>query len=113
MTRKPLVYIAAKYRGTEIHNIRRAIVTARHIRRRMPVVTLIPHLSGLEDLVMPESQEYWLAETMDQMLCCDAVYRMEGDSEGADAEVATAMTHGIPVFFDVFELEKWVKTWSR
>lgn len=39
---------------------------------------------------------------------CDALYRMEGDSPGADREVEFANMHNIPVFFDIDDLNEWL-----
>ena len=35
---------------------------------------------------------------------CDAVLRIEGESQGADLDVAYAQELGLPIFFDVSEL---------
>lgn len=38
--------------------------------------------------------------------CCDAVLRLAGESEGADAEVALAKELGIPVYYSVDNMPK-------
>jgi hypothetical protein len=38
------------------------------------------------------------------VLRCDALLRLPGESQGADAEVELAKKHGIPVFYSIEEL---------
>lgn len=111
MRRKPLVYVAGPYRVPDpVTNTRRAITAGKAVRDWVGAVPFIPHLSLLEDLVASETPEYYLAATMDQLRCCDAVYRFTSDySLGSDAEEAEAITLGIPVFKSLAPLAEWVK----
>lgn len=110
---KPLVYVAAPYRGEIPRNVRLAVVTGGMLRDSLGIVDIVPHRSMLDDMYAPKADQYWLDTTMDLMRECDAVYRMQGASVGADAEVAEAGRLGIPVFYDVAGLRKWVEIWKE
>ena len=96
--RPPLVYVAGPFsKGDVMLNIRAAMNTTRTLIDRGFVV-FCPHLSGFQHLVDPRSYDEWLAYDLKVILCCDAVYRMPGESPGADKEVVFAVSHGIPVY---------------
>ena len=63
----------------------------------------IPHLSHYVHLHPECTFEYeeYLKNDMAWLEVSDAVFRMPGESNGADAEVAKAKELGIPVFYDV------------
>lgn len=110
---KPLVYVASAYRGNIPRNVRLAVVTGGILRDSLGIVDIVPHRSMLDDMYSPRSDQYWLDTTMDLMRECDAVYRMPGASEGADAEVKEAERLGIPVFTDLGGLKTWVTEWKE
>jgi hypothetical protein len=110
---KPQVYVAGPFRGTEALNARRAIVVGQHLRDTLGVVVRVPHLSILEDMIRPRHPDYWLESTMDEMRCCDAVYRISGKSAGSDAECTEADRLGIPVFTDARDLKQWADNWKE
>lgn len=114
MVRKPLIYICAPYRIPDpVSNTHDAIRTAFVIRDLLGAVPLTPHLSLFEDFHTSKTPEYWLDATMDQMRCCDAVYRFNMKfSAGADAEEAEAKRLGIPVFKTLPKLATWVQQWK-
>jgi hypothetical protein len=58
--------------------------------------------------VSPRPVEFWYAYDLAVMVRCDAVYRIAGDSTGADREVAFASDRSIPVFHDLDALYRWV-----
>jgi hypothetical protein len=49
----------------------------------------------------------WLAVDLEIVSRCDAVYRLRGESPGADKEVAHAESLGIPVFRLIDRLLAW------
>jgi hypothetical protein len=113
MHAKPWVYIAGPYRRPNCAiNASRAICVGHELRSMLGVVVIVPHLSILEDMICPEDDQYWLDVTMDMMRGCDAVFRMPGESEGSDAEVAEATRLGIPVFTHRAALAEWTQNWS-
>lgn len=114
MNRKPLVYVAGPYRKPEpVINTHKAIRAARDLRDTCGVVPLVPHLTLLEHMVMPElDDDYWLAAMMDVLRGSDAMYRLPGFSTGTDAEECEAERLGIPVFYDRQSLKSWAESWT-
>jgi hypothetical protein len=115
LRRKPQVYVCGPYRiPSPTTNTHRAVEAGRIVRDLVGAVPSIPHLSLMEDAILPETDQYWLNATLDQMRCCDAVYRFTQDySVGADAEVAEAERIGLPVFTTLPTLTSWVKQWEQ
>lgn len=106
--RKPLVYVAGPYSSDPVGNTRRAIEVGMDLWESHLVDVIIPHLTMLADLVRPMPYLKWLAFDQSLLVRCDAVLRLEGESNGADAEVALAAEYGIPVFEHVADLFGWV-----
>ncbi len=52
------------------------------------------------------SHEEWMEQDLFWLSKCDALIRLPGESPGADVEVEYAKQHGIPVFTDIYELQK-------
>lgn len=57
-----------------------------------------PHSSGLWEREREIAYDDWLAHDFSVIDRCDAVYRIPGESRGADAEVEYAKSKGIPVY---------------
>lgn len=114
MRRKPWVYVCGPFRRpSPSRNTAIAMRIGKQVRDDLGVVVCIPHLSLFEDIQEACSDDYWLDATMDQMRCCDAVYRYSNDfSEGADAEVLEAERLNIPVFRTLPALAEWVNQWK-
>lgn len=64
----------------------------------------VPHYSHFWNLYHYNDYETWLDYDMAFVEGSHAVYRMPGESKGADAEVAHAIEHGIPVAYSIPEL---------
>lgn len=94
-----LVYVAGPYSSDPVANTRRACV-AGNVLRDHGLAVIVPHLSLLADLLHPRPYEDYLAEDLELVRRCDAVYRLTGDSAGADREVEHADVNGIPVFLE-------------
>lgn len=93
-----LVYIAGPYtRPDPVENTHNTIRLAEQIEA-LGCDVVIPHLSLLWHIVSPAPLERWYERDLAVMRRCDAVVRLPGDSTGADAEVAEAITCGIPMF---------------
>lgn len=69
----------------------------------------VPHLSALWDLVSPHGYEDWMMLDFAWLKKCDAVFRIPGESAGADREVKLAEELGIPVFTSVAAILEWRK----
>lgn len=70
-------------------------------------VPFVPHLFHFWHYACAEHPRIeWMKMDLEWLTVCDAIYRMPGDSKGADREVATAIIHGIPVFRTTEDLLK-------
>lgn len=105
-----LIYIAGPYTKPDpTINTREAVLLGAHIRDAYKVLTFVPHFSHFEHLLQPRDYEYWMQLDFDWLRRCDALYRMPGESSGADREVQEASLAGIPVFFNMNELKAWLE----
>jgi hypothetical protein len=100
------IYIAGPYTGAVGENVHTAI-RAFHDLSDMGFVPFCPHLSLLAELHRPRNYEFWLDQCLYWVTKCDGLYRLPGDSPGADREVAKADELGIPVFHNHHQLLSW------
>lgn len=108
---RPLVYVAAPYtRPDPVENTHRLI---QHVTRMVEdgvVTPYAPHLTLLWHLVSPRPVQFWYAYDLAILKRCDALFRVEGDSTGADAEVSYAEEIELPIFTDLDELYTWARS---
>lgn len=98
------VYIASPYtKGDVGDNVNKSMLMADYLEE-LGFLAFTPLLSHFRHLVNPRPYEYWLDKDLEWLKRCDCVLRMEGESNGADQEVAFADLEGIPVFYSVDEL---------
>lgn len=100
------VYIAGPLSaGDQFLNVRAALDAARDVRAagHLPFV---PHLSAFAHLVHAQPYAVWIDEDLAWLECCDALLRLEGESPGADAEVARARELGMPVYHSVDQMAR-------
>jgi hypothetical protein len=111
-----VIYIAGPYRalnGWQVEqNIRRAenLAVEVNVLSDGKAIALCPHsLSRFYAGVLPE--EYWLAGTLELMRRSDATLMMPGweKSDGSRRERTEAEQRGMPVFFNLQDLEWWLK----
>jgi len=108
---RPLVYVAAPYtRPDPVENTHRLIKAVDELIDDGLVTPMAPHLTLLWHLVSPRPLEFWYAYDLATLVRCDALYRVVGESSGADREVAFALDRGIPVFYARDELYEWART---
>lgn len=70
----------------------------------------VPHVLGPAlDSVTSKSYDYWMDYCLSFLEGCDVLYRLQGESKGADMEVTRAKELGIPVFFSTNNFDKWIK----
>jgi hypothetical protein len=99
--RRPLVYIAGPYTHPDpVANTRRAIGVGMGLYDRTDCGVIIPHLSLLSEMIDPRPVDDWYRFDLRILDHCSALYRIAGDSTGADAEVAHAQALGLPVFHE-------------
>ena len=98
------VYIASPYKkGDKQENVMRqisafnALVTHGH-------VPFAPNLGHYVDIHYPRPCTWWIEHDLVWLEFCDALLRLDGESNGADIEVARAKELGIPVFYSLREL---------
>lgn len=109
---KPLVYLAGPYSADPVANTRAATVAGQALWRTAGVAVVVPHWSLIGDAMAPMSREDWYRWDLDQLEHCDAVYRIPGESLGADREVERAGELGLPVFTTVNEVKAWAGEWQ-
>ena len=99
-----LIYVSGPYsKGDVCENVRRACFAGDEILI-MGHTPLIPHLSHLWHLVSPKPWETWLEIDLALLERCDAILRLDGESKGADREVAIAGYFGIPVYYSMKDI---------
>jgi nucleoside 2-deoxyribosyltransferase len=94
------VYIAGPLTGPHcLVNVTLAVRAAERLRKN-GLVPFCPHLGALWEMIAPgASYEDWMRWCLAWLERCDAVVRLDGESPGADREVAHAAIKGIPVFY--------------
>lgn len=98
------IYVAGPMTvGNRFSNVRKAIEIADELMKLGHDV-FVPHLNDFFDLVRPQTEGRWIEHNMVWVDVCDAVYRIEGYSVGADAEVARALSQSKPVFTSLSEV---------
>src|SRR5688572_8416285 len=117
--RKPIVYIASPYSGGDVamntHFQCRVFDTLLSDGKVTPIAPLWSHF---QHTVFPRPYDDWIAYDKALLHLYDACLRLDAeiaaadykqsDSKGADAEVATFLRFGRPVFFNVQDLYSWV-----
>ncbi len=99
-----LVYIAGPYTLPDpVQNTHRTITVADELIFD-GFIPYIPHLTLLWHLVSPRNVQFWYDYDYHMLKRCDALLRIEGESVGADKEVAWAKELGIPVFYSMYDL---------
>ena len=100
------VYVAGPYsKGDVAVNVREAIYAGNYIAD-LGHFPFIPHLTHFWHLVQPHEYEFWLDQDMEWLRVCDAILRLQGESSGADKEVAEAERLGLKIFHSVFDIPR-------
>lgn len=120
----PLVYISSAYtKGDQGMNVRFQMDMFKQLvsMNAMPVAPLWSHY---QHIAHPMPYEFWMGYDKAVILRCDALIRLnvsypehgyfQAESSGADREVAFAQAKGIPVFFNLKDLDTWLKNeWPK
>lgn len=108
--RRLRIYIAGPItKGDIASNVKRGIDTG-HSFMMAGFAPFVPHYSHFHNVVYgPRQPQYedWMSIDFSWILACDALYRMGGESKGADREVKFAIKHKIPVFY------QWDNGWTK
>ncbi len=107
---RPLLYVAGPINtsGNVAVNVRNGLFAAEEFWD-LGWLPFVPHLSVFWNLVHPKDPgehytlpdgmpAFWIHYDLTMILHCAALYRLPGESVGADIEVAFAREHGIPVY---------------
>lgn len=98
------VYIASPYtKGDPIKNVNRQMIMANALME-LGYCPIVPLLGHFQNELYPRKYEDWLKIDLEKVNRCDVVFRLSGESNGADREVAHAKELGIPVVYDLTEL---------
>lgn len=103
------VYIAGPYtKGDVAVNVHQAIEMSNRLFT-FGLYPYVPHLAHFWHMLFPRPYEDWLRLDMMWLEQCDVLFRLEGESIGADKEVRRAEELGLPVFTSVRKLLAWAK----
>jgi hypothetical protein len=109
------IYIAGPLtKGNQLDNVSTAINIYNQLIS-LGYYPFCPHFSYFANIVDSKEYEVWINQDLKWLEVCDAVYRFEGESEGADGEVKFAEQRGLPVYLDFslmtgYNLDKVQKT---
>jgi hypothetical protein len=97
------VYVAGPFSGNVTANVMAAIAQGDAIDA-LGFDAEVPHLFMQWDMLHHHDYEHWMKKCLSKLDTCQILFRMPGDSPGADREVAHAHVTGIPVVFSIPEL---------
>lgn len=98
--KKQLVYIAGPYTHPDpVANTNKAVRIGNLLSERGYAV-FIPHLTLLWHIITPKPLQFWYDHDIEILRRCDLLYRIEGNSKGADEEVRIAEELGIKIVYE-------------
>jgi len=101
------IYIAGPYTKNNIaQNVKEACEIANDIFNEFGLIPFVPHLTHFWHMMFPQSWETWMDYDKEWLKVCNVLYRLPGESKGADIEEEFARGLGIPIVHDFYELEK-------
>ena len=92
-----IIYIAGPYsQGDVAVNVRNAMEVGMEFND-VGHYAVIPHLTHFLHMTFPRPYKYWLK--LDNLIIprCDSIYRINGDSSGADKEMDFAKKLGLEI----------------
>lgn len=95
---KPLVYVAGPYSADPHRCTSDALSVATYFWDTGACIPVLPHLTHFWDRIHPHPYEEWMEMDFELLRRCDALWRIPGESSGADREIQFADEHGIPTF---------------
>jgi nucleoside 2-deoxyribosyltransferase len=104
----PLIYIASPYsHGDAFVNVQRQQDAANKILN-LGALPIWPLCSAYLNMSCPREWEEWMDICLGLANRCDALWRLDGDSRGADLEVEFMLAQGKPVFYYEDDLQAWL-----
>lgn len=124
MTLPMLIYVAGPYSSDPPANTRYALLEGERLRNLVggkyplaPVVVYVPHMSIIADMITPRLYDYWLRDCIRliDLLPSDRclLWRMGGESKGADTEVNRATLRKWTVMYEAETPDSDVFAWVR
>ena len=105
-----VIYISSPYSIGDVgENVSRHMEAA-NIVMNMGHCPIAPLLTHFMHICRPRPYEDWMTCDLELVKRCDIVWRLPGDSKGADREVEAAKAAGIPVVHDFASLQDLI--WS-
>jgi nucleoside 2-deoxyribosyltransferase len=109
---KPAIYIAGPYTTPDpCINTHNAIKMADHVLE-LGGVPFVPHLFHFWHTISPKPYETWMEMDLEFLNACDALFRIPGESPGANREVQEAFDRKIPVILTESGLIKFIDEWN-
>lgn len=102
------VYIASPYTQGNIDDNVRVQIEMAHVLMDLGCAPYAPNLSHFLHLYKARTYEEWLSTDLTWVESCDVLLRLPGYSPGAEREVIHAKNMGIPVFYSIEELERFI-----
>lgn len=100
------VYIASPYSiGNKESNVVKSLEMADKLMN-MGYVPYAPLLNHFQNKLFPRNESDWINDDLVWLASCDIVFRMPGESKGADREAELAKRWGMPVCSSLEEIEK-------
>jgi hypothetical protein len=104
-----LVFISTPYTKPDVGtNIHRAVKVFNQLLDEGKCVPMCMLWTHFFHCIHNRSYEDWLAYCMIHIPLCDALLVLPGESSGVEREVEIAKALGIPVFYDIESLNKWL-----
>lgn len=102
------VFISGPYtNGGQLANTTNAINLANELRE-LGYVPIIPHLFHFWDAIHAHDWQYWMDICYEYLALADVLYRLPGESVGADLEVKRARELKKPIVQSIGELVRLV-----
>jgi len=106
---KKLIYISGPLtKGGVLKNVKNAIAIGEELTK-LDYLVFIPHLFYFWNKQHEHTWRYWMKIDLEWVKRCDGLYRIEGESRGANIEVCEANHFGIPVFYSIKELRNYFR----
>ena len=100
-----IIYVSSPYsKGDRLCNVRKSIVIGEAISM-MGHTPFLPLLNHFWNAIYPHDAKFWIEHDCKWLPFCGAVFREDGDSIGADIEVAVARKLNIPIYHKLEDIE--------
>ena len=101
------IYIASRYSiGNKEENVKYAMSASNELIK-LGFAPFSPLLSHYQDIYFPQPYKKWLELDLEWLHQCDCLFRLPGESAGADLEEEEALLYGIPVFKNIEFFKEW------